>query len=241
MKSVFAHIGDILHYDFFPSYLEKNTFECIVKFRDGSEAETAIHLDGTEFGDRCFKVVLMGPLAAAAAAVVTTTTTTAEESRSKQATPSESRASSPKTIVSHEDGSSGSEERLRRLQSDFDFLRRLNPDYCIIVRHVDRDHAVKAERSALEKDLHVDVRSCRLLESDNLVVEMERSRDVDRILKHDKVSLGQMSYSVEDGRYRIPRLLERLDRKLDHKAEDKSHKRRRSRSKSPDRRHRYRR
>lgn len=52
-------MGDILFFDYYSSISRRDgTFECVIVYRELSEAQLAAKLDGTELGDRCLEVRL---------------------------------------------------------------------------------------------------------------------------------------------------------------------------------------
>lgn len=59
MRILFSILGDIIFFDYYSSVSRRDgTFECIIVYRELSEAQLAAKLDGTELGDRCLEVRL---------------------------------------------------------------------------------------------------------------------------------------------------------------------------------------
>lgn len=59
IRILFSILGDILLFDYYSSVSRRDgTFECVIVYRELSEAQLACKLDGTEMGDRCLEVRL---------------------------------------------------------------------------------------------------------------------------------------------------------------------------------------
>lgn len=59
IRILFSILGDIIFFDYYSSIARRDgTFECVVVYRELSEAQLAAKLDGTELGDRCLEVRL---------------------------------------------------------------------------------------------------------------------------------------------------------------------------------------
>lgn len=59
IRILFSILGDILFFDYYSSVSRRDgTFECVIVYRELSEAQLAAKLDGTEMGDRCLEVRL---------------------------------------------------------------------------------------------------------------------------------------------------------------------------------------
>ena len=57
VRILFSILGDIIFFDYYSSVSRKDgTFECVIVYREISEAQLAARLDGTELGDRCLEV-----------------------------------------------------------------------------------------------------------------------------------------------------------------------------------------
>jgi hypothetical protein len=58
LKEMFSIIGEIKTFYYFPSYIEKNTFEAIVDYTNVKDIHTALYLHETVVGDRKITVTL---------------------------------------------------------------------------------------------------------------------------------------------------------------------------------------
>lgn len=57
VRILFSILGDIIFFDYYSSVSRRDgTFECVIVYRELSEARLAAKLDGTELGDRCLEV-----------------------------------------------------------------------------------------------------------------------------------------------------------------------------------------